>query len=991
MSRNLPRAFRALLFALGLLLAYQQVLAEVVAPEIAPQVGHPHWVTSVVVTPDGRNILSGSMIGFVKLWDMNSGAVVRSFQGQQAWSSSIAISPEGKYVVGGSIDGTIALWDRVTGTLVRSYDGHVGSVNSVKVTPDSKHIVSAGSDQTIKIWKLETGELLRSLPAPSVFTVAVTSDGKYVVSGGGDIKIWDLARGVLIRSFDGGSGVALTPDGRHVVSGKADNTIELRDLTTGALVRSFAGHQESIYQVEVTPDGRYIVTTSRDKAIKLWSLSTGALIRSLEDTPSLSWGISIAVTPDSRTLIIGRVDSTIELLDLATGKLARIFQGRQIAVRTMAVSPDDKYIVAGNSAGIIQVWDKSTGGLAHTIKAHSANGYRTPVNSIAVTSDSQYIVSAGLEDTIKLWELATGKLVRAFEHRSGSVSRDGRYIAAPTSDGAKLWDRSTGKLVRSFDDSSFLGVTPDGRHIVGAGKTIKLWDFETGVLIRSFEGDDRMISYAISPDGQYLVSGSNGQSDAKLWSLATGKLVHAFETHRGWVNAVTITPDSRYVVSGNSHGNIQLWDIATGALVRDYVGHQDHVTSLVVKGDHLVSGNYDGTVRIWDLASGRQLVTLMGGVVDNKVGGAVALTPQGFFAMDEWGVGADFLKVVDGLDVYDIRQFYQALYRPELVSELLKGDPEGKYELAVGNLNLRKILDSGPPPRVELKRTERIGDSVRVTVEITNQGGGIGKVEWRVDDVLLAGERGMTPASEGEDVLTEVRSFPLTTAGNVIGITAYNKAGLITAVPLVEKVNGHGIAESEQAKLFILAVGIDDYAQSSLRLNYAVNDAETFSSRFKTAAEGLGLFKEVSVRKLINAEVTRDGLDKVFTELAAQIGPEDKFVFFAAGHGKVYKDRYYFYPQDLRFGAGDAITSQGIDQDTWQTWFSRIPALASVLIYDTCEAGQMTTAMRGSEDIRTAIDLLKNATGRSILAATTAEDAAREGFEDHGVFTSTLR
>ena len=58
--------------------------------------------------------------------------------------------------------------------------------------------------------------------------------------------------------------------------------------------------------------------------------------------------------------------------------------------------------------------------------------------------------------------------------------------------------------------------------------------------------------------------------------------------------------------------------------------------------------------------------------------------------------GTEMLGVVRGLESYSVMRFYEQLYRPDLVEEALKGDPQGKHKDAAYNLNLEKILDAGP-------------------------------------------------------------------------------------------------------------------------------------------------------------------------------------------------------------------------------------------------------------------------------------------------------
>ena len=80
--------------------------------------------------------------------------------GHSSSVNSVTITPDGKYIASGSSDETIKLWNIETGELVKTFEGHNDSVNSVAITPNDKYIISGSIDDTIKLWDIESGKCL---------------------------------------------------------------------------------------------------------------------------------------------------------------------------------------------------------------------------------------------------------------------------------------------------------------------------------------------------------------------------------------------------------------------------------------------------------------------------------------------------------------------------------------------------------------------------------------------------------------------------------------------------------------------------------------------------------------------------------------------------------------------------------------------------------------------------------------------------------------
>jgi len=241
---------------------------------------HSEDVFSVTFSPDGRLLASGSGDNTVKLWDVATGALVRTLTGH-----SVAFSPDGGLLASGSLDNTVKLWDVATGALARTLAGHINSVASVAFSPDGRRLASGSVDNTVKLWDVATGEELRVLAGHTLIvdSVAFSPDGRLVASGsfGTTILLWDVATGALVRSLAGHTSwisvtsVAFSPDGRLLASGSGDETVKLWDVATGREVRTLSGHSDCVWSVAFSPDGRLLASASSDCTVRLWPVEEG--------------------------------------------------------------------------------------------------------------------------------------------------------------------------------------------------------------------------------------------------------------------------------------------------------------------------------------------------------------------------------------------------------------------------------------------------------------------------------------------------------------------------------------------------------------------------------------------------------------------------------------------------------------------------------------------------------------------------------------------
>jgi WD40 repeat protein len=129
----------------------------------------------------------------VRLWDVGTGAERQKFQGHVRSIWSVVFSPDGKLVASGSEDETVRLWDAGTGAERQKLQGHVRSVRSVAFSPDGKLVASGSDDATMRLWDANTGQCLATLVSLREGWVAFTPKGRYRLGGSLGGNFWHVA------------------------------------------------------------------------------------------------------------------------------------------------------------------------------------------------------------------------------------------------------------------------------------------------------------------------------------------------------------------------------------------------------------------------------------------------------------------------------------------------------------------------------------------------------------------------------------------------------------------------------------------------------------------------------------------------------------------------------------------------------------------------------------------------------------------------------
>ncbi|NOQ72915.1 MAG: hypothetical protein GQ574_12980 [Crocinitomix sp.] len=1001
--------------------------------------GHTERIRSVMFSPDQKTILSLAADNKVKIFEVETGRQLISVGVSNGEIHKAYFSSTGKYFYGLDNRDEIYVWETATGNEVTvlkkeyaahnehaiihpyeeiglSVDGYAGAIAvsltaedtlfsipfdkpySMSFSPNGEYIAISSRKLFASVFSSETGELINTFregegSCDGCNTKhAFSPNSKYLLTMSNSVPaiLWDVKSGKKIKTFleidKRPDLLKFSPNGTYALIALDDN-VYVYDVKTGAEKAHLTNDKIDYLDINFSDNERYIAMPNDNGGIELWDLQKGRYSKTIsgylnnESNNGLNLSKSnwmqqailsyiqhkrkVLLSPDNKHVMIAGVDTSAFLINLENGRVVKHFQGHSRSVIAFDFSADGKYVATAGGDRVIKIWSLETG-----LEVKTLRGHQEAVFDLKFSADGQFIVSGAWDGSIRVWQVETGK---------------SEYM---------LMENNSPYCV-GFTPNELYIVTGDLDH------SFQFWERDAAAPFRTLVGHTSIPSgFDFSTGGENMAT-SSWDGHVKVWDLLTGMLIGKMDLHQGSVYAIKYDPKNRFIASGGADNQIILWDPISNKVVSRLIGHSTSVTSIDITSDgqYLISMSVDGLMKMWDLNTFKEVYSRIQMSKDEWL----TTNPSGYFDGSSNALG--WVNYVKGNQVVNVNSLFEKYYTPGLIERIHNKDAglNDRSELLESQMsNLPELIvaiGSGGKRSVVIDNDSIFkANNATVPLEIS-----IGKHDTPLDEIRIYNNGKLIVQESLEENISfrgggeakHLFEIPLSNGINELTSIVVNSERT-ESQPTTVVVEYDG--ELAKTDLYILSIGINNYKNPAYNLDYAVNDSKAFVKSLKDGGDSL--FNSVKTYSILNSNATKANIMATITEIKSEIGSEDVFLFYYAGHGVMSAEiapdqsEFFIVTHDVTnlYDASAVIREKAISAGELMEISKNIAAEKQLFVLDACHSGGAieTFAVRGSEREKALAQLARNTGTFFLTAAQDAEYANEVGKLNHGLFTYAL-
>jgi WD40 repeat protein len=860
---------------------------------------------------------------------------------------------------------------------------HVTQITRIAVDRQGRFIATGSYDQTIRLWSLPGLELIRTVRLPidaerqgAIYGLALSPDGSMLAAGGwtggwngdGDwcIYVVSVADGKLSRTLCGlphrVMDLAYSADGNYIATTmKAGLGLRVYRTSDYSIAAEDGDYGDSSNWVEFDKSGR-LVTAALDGKVRLYDPRFRRL--AVRAMPEGRIPFTATLSPDGTKIAVGYGEDGEErtgAVDVISGTdLAPLFRpdlrGVNGHLSRVTWSSDGRSLYAGGtfqSAGKFAVrrWADEGRGRGETLRAAAPDRILhlvpVPGGGLLFTGVFPYIGLLGRDDRLIGERRAALADFRGIADQL-AVSANGLAVQFAFEASGTRPARFSLATRTMAPGAAPEGDSPIRPRLEAPGLEVRDWEggFKPKLNGKPIALDnyEQALSLAIDSDNGAFVLGT-------IWRL-------------------------RHIRADGE----PLWSVRTPAPVLGIASTPDRRLIIAALGD--------GTLRWYSLKDGTWLAALLPHPDEKRW---VAWTSTGYFDASAGGDALIGWHVNHGrdqaADFFPAARFREALYRPEVVAKTVELLDEVGALKSRGLSAPAKSVAELLPPVIEIAAP---GDGETVNSEQFS-------VEYRVRTpsgeavteirVLRNGRQVGTvaPPSPAKGAFGGVFAVLSPPADHELVLLAANR--YTVSEPARVKLHWRGASVAEvKPNLLVLAIGVSDYLNDDLKLEYPANDARSFVKALQ-AQQGRA-FAKVTARLLADRAATLAAVESELAALRISARPGDLVIVFIAGHGVDDTDGYHFLPADTDL---KRIGRTALPYSVLRRELGAVQANV-VLFLDTCHSGNAFGKRGAPTDVNRLVNDLTSAEhGMLVFAASTGEQVAFESPTwGNGAFTKAV-
>jgi serine/threonine protein kinase/WD40 repeat protein len=436
-------------------------------------------------------------------------------------------------------------------------------------------------------------------------------EAKVALTESGRIKILDLETGQSkhIFQFEGRDSIFQLrwhPKGQLLAAAKGVH-IHLLDTTTGKEVRRFSGHQSAGITMSFHPRGDTLISSDWAKSLRWWNCNSGQLMMSMR-----GYWIGSGFSTEGHQFA-GVIGGKSGIWEVALPQEYRTIEHQSLTKGILyydpQVSRDGRLLMIGHSLGFT-VWDFESSEQLASIPSGQ-------ISSLGIDAESGGLL-VGSSGSLFLWpienkergkiQLGPPKFIRVFQKDLlFDQDKSGQMLAQGDYQGASIWKKETPDkvlVIRPHWDVRNVSLSPNGQWLATGshnGQGVKIWDTITGHLIRTLQEDSTNCLVRFSPDGKWLAT--TGGEGRFLWSTETWE---ELPNSRMGLGLPAFANDGKMMAVELTPGVIGLVEIETNRVLACLEDpNLDEATWMRFSPDDskLVAVNVPGSssIHIWDL------------------------------------------------------------------------------------------------------------------------------------------------------------------------------------------------------------------------------------------------------------------------------------------------------------------------------------------------------------------------------------------------------